>query len=129
MILLVDSNLLIDALRGRQDRQSYLADMNAKHDLAVTAINVAELYAGVRPNEMPSLEAILQPMDVFALTESLARQAGLLKNAWARRGRMLTLDDAIIAAVAISHNIPLLTDNVRDFPMPELKLWPLPRIQ
>jgi len=32
----------------------------------------------------------------------------------------------IIAAVALSFNLALATDNVRDFPMPELKFLPLP---
>ena len=37
----------------------------------------------------------------------------------------MTVADATIAAVAIYHGIPLITDNVKDFPMKELQLYSL----
>lgn len=40
-------------------------------------------------------------------------------------GRTLGLSDLLIAAVAIHGDIPLATDNGRDFPMAELRLFPL----
>jgi predicted nucleic acid-binding protein len=49
-----------------------------------------------------------------------------LKNAWSRKGRTITLADAIVAAIAIEHECRLLTDNRKDFPMPEIQLYPLP---
>jgi predicted nucleic acid-binding protein len=56
----------------------------------------------------------------------LDRQAlGLLKNEWTRKGHTLLLADAIIAAIAIERECSLMTDNRKDFPMPELKLYPL----
>lgn len=42
---------------------------------------------------------------------------------------MLTIADLTIAAVAIVHELTLLTDNVEDFPMKELNLDPLPIAQ
>jgi predicted nucleic acid-binding protein len=38
----------------------------------------------------------------------------------------VTIADATIAAVALSHELTLMTDNVKDFPMKELVLYPLP---
>ncbi len=35
----------------------------------------------------------------------------------------------MIAAVAIDDSVVLLTDNVKDFPMPELVLFPMPVVQ
>jgi predicted nucleic acid-binding protein len=34
--------------------------------------------------------------------------------------------DVTIAAVALTHGLTLLTDNRKDFPMPELALYSLP---
>jgi predicted nucleic acid-binding protein len=34
-----------------------------------------------------------------------------------------------IAAVALAHQVPLLTDNRKHFPMPELQLLPMPELQ
>jgi len=128
--LLLDSSVLIDVLRLRIDRSEYLAGLiRTRKKLATTAINLAEVYAGVRGSEASKLTELIQKLEVFAITPELGRRGGLLKNEWARRGRTIALDDALIAAVAIEYSLPLLTDNVRDFPMPELQLWPLPRVQ
>jgi len=38
----------------------------------------------------------------------------------------LSYTDVTIAAVALSNTTPLLTDNRKHFPMPELEILPLP---
>jgi predicted nucleic acid-binding protein len=38
----------------------------------------------------------------------------------------LTLADTIIAAIALEHGCTLMTDNLKDFPIPELSHYPLP---
>jgi hypothetical protein len=63
-------------------------------------------------------------LDVATL--SSARLAGGLENTWARKGNTLTLTDTIVAAIAIERGCALLTDNRKDFPMPEVQLYPLP---
>jgi len=89
-------------------------------------LNIAELYAGIRPGEETKTEAVLQSLESFDVTGATARLAGMLKNTWARRGRTLALVDMIVAATAIEHDCMLVTDNRKDFPMQELRLYPLP---
>jgi len=48
-----------------------------------------------------------------------------LKREWAQRGKALTLADTIVAAVALEQECVMLTDNRKDFPMPELRPYPL----
>ncbi len=60
------------------------------------------------------------------MTAEIARYAGLLKNEWKARGKTLSLPDTLIAATAIAHKLVLVTDNRKDFPMPELNVYPLP---
>ena len=50
---------------------------------------------------------------------------GHLKNRWARKGRILTFADAILAAIALEQGCTLVTDNRKDFPLPELAQYPL----
>lgn len=57
---------------------------------------------------------------------AIARRAGKLKNTYARLGQTLALDDTIVAATALEHGLTLMTDNRRDFPQPDLKLYDLP---
>ena len=52
--------------------------------------------------------------------------AGEFQYDYARKGATLNLADVTIAAVALTNAVTLLTDNRKDFPMPELALYALP---
>ncbi len=127
MKLLLDTSVLIDVLRFRNQRREWLAELvRGGHMLSTTTLNIAELYAGMRPGEEAKTEALLAGLEPFELNGSEARFAGRLKSNWARKGRTLTLEDTIVAAIAIERGCALVTDNRKDFPMPELQLYPLP---
>ena len=125
---LLDTSVLIDALLGGRGRDRLLKELLLEgHLLACCPINVAEIYAGMRPQEEARTEQFLRSLRYYDLSWEVARRAGLLKGDYARRGITLTLADAMIAAVALSYRLPLLTDNVKHFPMKDLELYPLPR--
>jgi predicted nucleic acid-binding protein len=127
MRLLLDTTVLIDALRLRHQRRELLAELvRAGHTLATTALNVAEVYAGMRPDEAQRTEALLGVLDCYELTGKSGRRAGALKQEWARKGRTLALADMIIAAIALERGCTLMTDNRKDFPMSELDKFDLP---
>jgi predicted nucleic acid-binding protein len=127
MQLLLDTSVLIDALRLRRHRRELLAELTrAGHNLATSALNVAEVYAGMRIGEQAETEEFLGALECYELTRIAARQAGTLKSQWARKGRTLALADTIVAAIALEHGCILMTDNRKDFPMPELNHYPLP---
>ena len=126
MRLLLDTSVLIDALRLRYRRRELLAELvQTGHTLATTALNIAEVYAGMRPNEAQGTEALLSSIDCYDLTGTSARRAGALKQQWARRGRTLALADVIVAAIALERGCTLMTDNRKDFPMEELDKFDL----
>jgi predicted nucleic acid-binding protein len=127
MKLLLDTTVLIDVLRDRNGRRELLADLaRAGYSLSTSAINVTEVCAGMRPGEEARTEAFLAGLDEYELGGREARAAGKLRMTWARKGRTLTLADAMVAAIAIEENCALLTDNSKGFPMPELRVYPLP---
>jgi predicted nucleic acid-binding protein len=126
MRLLLDTSVLIDVLRLRHRRRELLAELvQAGHTLATTALNVAEVYAGMRPDEAKRTEALLGALDCYDLTGSSGRCAGALKQQWSRKGRTLALADMIVAAIALEHGFTLMTDNRKDFPMEELRKFDL----
>jgi predicted nucleic acid-binding protein len=127
MRLLLDTSVLIDALRIRHGRRELLAELvQAGHTLSTTALNIAELYAGMRPDEAQRTEALLSGLDCYDLTGASGRRAGALKQQWARKGRTLALADMIVAAIALERGCSLMTDNRKDFPMKELEMFDLP---
>ena len=127
MHFLLDTSVLIDVLRLRRGRRELLAELARRgHRLATTALNVAELYAGMRPEEEARTEEFLDLLDCYALTAAAGRLAGSLKCKYAKKGRTLTLADTIVAAIAMEERCTLMTDNRKDFPMPELDCYNLP---
>jgi predicted nucleic acid-binding protein len=127
MILLLDTTVLLDVLRARQNRRSLLAELiGGGHVLATAAINIGEVYAGMRLGEENRTEAFLSSLDCYPITGAIARRAGSLKSTWAHKGRTLSLADMMVAATALEHGLSLLTDNRKDFPLSELNFYPLP---
>jgi predicted nucleic acid-binding protein len=126
-IYLLDTSVIIDALNQKHGRWQFLASLVAAGDtLACSVVTLTEIYAGVRPNELSLTEQFLDGLEHYQLDARLARDAGLLKNDWAKQGRTLRVVDLIIAATALAHNLMLMTDNRKDFPMSQLALYPLP---
>jgi len=124
---LLDTSVIIDALNRKRNRWQLLASLVENGEtLACSVITIAEIYAGLRPRESELTQIFLEGLEHYSIDWELARYAGLLKNEWASRGRTLALADVLIAATALAHKLVLMTDNRKDFPMPQLVLYPLP---
>ena len=124
MRLLLDTTVLIDALRARGGRRGFLAELvRSGHSLETSALNVAGVYAGMRAEEEARTGELLGALLCHAVTASAGERAGRFKAHWARKGRTLAVADTIVAAVAIEQGCILVTDNRKDFPMPEVRLY------
>ena len=99
MKLLLDTTLLVDVLRGRAAAYGTLAAaLNAGHELGTSAINLAEVYSGLRSHEETAAADFLATLDCFPVTASIAERGGRMRNELARRGVTIGLADAVIAA-------------------------------
>ena len=127
MTYLLDSSVIIDTLNDRNERPRLLAEF-CQQDvlLACCPINVTEVYMGMRPGEERKTEKLLRSLEFYPVTWEGAQLAGDLFRQWRQKGQTLALSDVTIAAVAIAHNLVLVTDNHKHFPMPELRLLELP---
>jgi predicted nucleic acid-binding protein len=124
--LLLDTTFLIDVLNDRRGRADLMERLILEqHSLACCAINVAEVYVGLRARETEKTEALLRQLAYVPIRWEAAKLAGDLKREWARKGKTLTLTDMTIAAVCLTEGLTLVTGNRKHFPMPELSLYPL----
>ena len=124
---LLDTSVIIDALIGKRNRSRFLINLAERGGtLACCPINIAEVYAGVRPKEENYTAALLKSLQMFPITFPVAELAGRLKRRYGLRGKTLSIADTVIAAVALHYQLTLVTDNARDFPMPELALYSPP---
>jgi predicted nucleic acid-binding protein len=120
---LLDTTFLIRFLRGEGRAVSWMRKAAGEgHVLACSAVNVAEVYAGMRERERPATEALLGALRCVPVSFDVARQGGGWRAKCRSRGREVALPDALIGATALLHDLVLVTDNRKDYPMPGVKL-------
>jgi predicted nucleic acid-binding protein len=100
---LLDTDVLIDHLRGY--RQLDLVDPTWK----ISVVTRCELFAGRNANEQ-GLRRTLNGIDELSVDRTIAESAGRI-----RRVTQLDIPDALIAATALEHQLPLMTRNRRHF--------------
>jgi predicted nucleic acid-binding protein len=124
---LLDSSVIIDAINDRNGRNELLEGVIAEGTLlACCSINITEVHMGMLPHEAERTEEFLGSLEFYPVTPEVARYAGELYREWRQQGLILALPDLTIAAVAIRNGLLLATDNPKDFPMRELRLYSLP---
>lgn len=112
--MLLDTTVLVDALRGREDAVSFIEELPDQP--AVSVISVGELYAGVRPEEEEELARFLSIFRLLSVNDDIARQAGYWKRDFGP-SHGTSLADALIAATASVYEKPFATHNTKHFPM------------
>src|SRR5215469_8849008 len=127
MTCLLDTNVLLDVLNNRNGRPQLIAQLSQQDILmACCAVNVTEVYMGMRRGEETKTEKLLRSLEFYPVTWEVAELAGSLYRQWRQKGHTLGFADVTIAAVAVTHKLVLVTENQKHFPMPELQLLPLP---
>ena len=122
--VLLDTSVLINLLHRRENTVGMIRDLTLRgFALAICPINIAEVYAGIRKGEEKRTEELFSGFQWLPLTREIARKAGEIVSTKRRGGRTHALDDMIIAATAIHYGYSLLTDNRKDFEVPEVRLF------
>jgi predicted nucleic acid-binding protein len=120
---LLDTTFIVDVLNNRRNRHVVMRELIAnQHELACCPVNVTEVYTGLREPETEKTEALMRSLELIPISFEAGRLAGELLRTWARQGKTFSVPDMIIAAVCITEDLTLITDNRKDFTMPELKL-------
>lgn len=114
-LLLIDTDVLIDYLRERQQAVAYLESL--AEPALISAVTVAELYAGVREGkERSALDIFIRAFEVIPLDTEVAIKGGLYRRDYGK-SHGTGLADAMIAASAEARGAALVTLNGRHFPM------------
>lgn len=109
----VDSDVLIDYLRGMEAARGFLLESSRELNLYISIISIVELYSGSGTKDhikKESLNQFLSNFRTIELTQPIAVLAGEL-----RRDFQKPFADSIIAASAISLGLSLVTKNTKHF--------------
>ena len=123
-MIVADSDVLIDALRGKDPARSRVALELDTGALATTCITVFELESGARsPREREKVSALLSALTILPLDSVAAADAAEARRTSEVRGDPIGTADYLIAGICRSRAAILLTRNRKHFErVPGLKL-------
>jgi predicted nucleic acid-binding protein len=125
--LVLDSTVIIDALRGRPAARRLAGLRRTGVEPWVCVISVEEIWRGLRPDEEPVARRLFDGLRLAPLGVAEGTRAGTWRRAFAAQGITLHQADCLIAAAAVGIDGALATANIDDFPMPDLTVehWPI----
>jgi predicted nucleic acid-binding protein len=126
-LIIVDTDILIDAGRNVNEALSCLQQIEQRSPSAVSSVTQMELIIGCRDNnELDSLEQFLDRFHIIKINEQISDTAiDLLKRYRLSHG--LLIADALIAATAMISDLSFVSKNQRDYRFIEdLQLLPYP---
>ena len=125
--ILLDTTVLIDALRGRPAAQRLASLRRTGAEPWACVISVEEIWRGLLPGEEPQARRLFNGLRMAPLGVGEGIRAGVWRREFAARGVTLHQADCLIAAAAVRIGATLATANVDDYPMISLEVtvWPV----
>ncbi len=114
MSVLLDTDVIIDILRGRPEAQTFYRSL--RRVPTCSEITRAEVLQGMRSPERDPTLRLLSTLQWHPVDRDISELAGGLGRAY-RRSHQLGIADLCIAATAQLLDLPLATGNIKHYPM------------
>ena len=115
-MIVADTDVLIDALRGREPAASRISREMADGNLVTTAITAFELRSGAKgAKELAAVEALLGALPMLPFSDRSSQVASACRRELEAKGQTIGMGDYLIAGICISRAATLLTRNRRHF--------------
>lgn len=115
-LTVADTDVLIDALRGREPSANRVGAGLRDGTLATTAVNAFELLSGARTvQEQEAVAAILGAMSILPFDAAAGERAAGCRRDLEASGRTIGMGDLLIAGICLDRAAVLLTRNRSHF--------------
>jgi tRNA(fMet)-specific endonuclease VapC len=118
---LIDTDTLSEVMRGRDPRvRRRAAEYLAAHGrFAFSVITRYEILPGLKAKQaarqVAAFEARCRASDVLPLSDAVVDRAAEIYGELHRAGQLISDADILIAATALVHGLPLMTNNAAHF--------------
>lgn len=131
MKILLDTDICIYAINRRNPKPLERLRLYAIGEVGISAITYAELRFGVENSSRPAentdrLERFLLPLEIMPFDAAAGLCYGRLRAELKRVGLLIGNNDLLIASHALSLNVAIATNNLREFsrvPGLQLEHW------
>lgn len=120
MTSMLDTDVCIDLIRDRPPSVLERLSSRTVGDIGISVVTLAELEYGVSRSSRPAknreaLDQFVSPLEVAPFERQATAVYGRLRAALEKKGQSIGSMDLLIAAHAMSLDIPLVTHNTREF--------------
>jgi tRNA(fMet)-specific endonuclease VapC len=117
---LLDTNICIYIIKKKPEEVLKRFAKLKPGDVAISTITIAELYFGIakssKPNENTiALQEFIQPLIIIDFTSEDSIVYGRIRAELEAKGKMIGAMDLLIASIAISRGLTLVTNNEKEF--------------
>lgn len=119
---LIDTNILIYAALNLEPIASFFNSWTEKNQLTLSVISISEFLAGATPDESQKIEPLIEKLGALPVDLAVARVAANYRRQYTSKSKTPYLLDCLLAATAKIYNLTLLTHNVQDYPMTDIKI-------
>ena len=128
MKYLLDTNICIYLIKKKPESVIKRFTKLKPGSIAISSITLAELYFGsvksLKPNEnMIALQEFISPLIVLDFVDKDAVHYGKIRFDLEKKGKPIGAMDLLIAAIAKSRELVLVTNNIKEFSrIPDIKV-------
>ncbi|MCH7659879.1 MAG: type II toxin-antitoxin system VapC family toxin [Euryarchaeota archaeon] len=119
--MIVDTNVLIRIMQDNESAVQKVGDLESQYvPLRISSVSLFELHHSLERVDNPlerrrRVEAVLASKPTYSPDSTVMKKAGRIDGRLTSEGRAIGMGDTIIAATALVHEEPVLTENVRHF--------------
>ena len=112
-MIILDTNVLIEILKGNQSTQEKISSLQAP--FSISSITAMELiYGATNKREVQKLEKFIQLFNVIHLSEAISNKTFQLITLYAK-SHNLDIPDALIASTALVQRAKFFSYNIKGF--------------
>ena len=116
----LDTDILIDTLRGHRETVDKIRDLEMVFNLNTTVINSFELYYGAFKTKKSDknvlyVDELLERLLILKMNGYASKLAGKILADLKKKGEIIDFRDVFIASIAITSDTTLFTRNVSHF--------------
>jgi tRNA(fMet)-specific endonuclease VapC len=117
---MLDTDICIALIKRQPPKLIGRLKKHKPGDIAISSITLAELHFGVSKSAQPeknraALDQFLLPLEILAFDDGAAERYGPVRAALEAEGTPIGPLDTLIASHALSINVAVVTNNVREF--------------
>ena len=115
-MILLDSSILIELFRKKDKKNTIFYELSqSEDDLCISSITYYEIGIGNRKSHFEYWEKLTERLTVIPFDKACSKTAVDIYLDLLKKNKMIDFADLLIGATALTHNIPLVTLNIKHF--------------